>query len=221
MAKTDNPILDFISARKKDLRKIAHATKGEYTEHDLYGEAWVIATRIGEKRGRIVDLSNLDDQDLVLRWLYNEVVRYAEKNIRCAVRLDNDWDLDDSESAESKLASLIPPIVWPDQIGLIDSEEMQATLLNIVEFSYSQYSAYMILLNRFKWDVIVLAEHLNLLASTIKTRVLNCEAHMKRQPSIFDRIQAINHNFLPTLTMNVTRVESDHSGWEQIGLNFA
>ena len=168
-----------------------------------------------------MDFSNSEDQSVVLRWLYNEVVRYTEKSVRCAVRLDKDWDLDDSESAESRLAALSAPYGWHEQTELMDSEEQQSAQLEVVKYSYSQYSAYMILLDRFEWDEIALAEHLRLLACTVSQRVIASEGHMNRQPSIFDRIQTINRNFAPTVARDASRMQIHDSGWQQLGLAFA
>lgn len=102
----------------------------------------------------------------------------------------------------------------------MDSEEQQTALLEVVKYSYSQYSAYMILLNRFEWDVIALAEHLRLLANTVSQRVIASEGHMNRQPSIFDRTQTINRDFVPTVTRDASRVKAQDSGWHQLGLGF-
>lgn len=79
MPKTGNSFLKFLASRVANFRRITWATRGEYSEHDLHGEAWIIASRISEKRGYPIDFSNPEDQNTVLQWLYNQVVRYTEK----------------------------------------------------------------------------------------------------------------------------------------------
>lgn len=221
MSETGNSFLMFKTSRREDLRRISRATRGEYSEPDLHGEAWLIADKISEKRGSAVDLSDPEDQEIVLRWLYNEVVRYTEKNIRHAVRLDRDWDLDDSESAESRLALLLAPHEWLDQPDMGGIEEKHAAILEIVRYSYSQYSAYMILLKRFEWDVISLAEHLRLLANTAARRVTESKGHMKRQPSLFDRIEIVEYDFVPMVARGVIRVQVQDFFTQQLGWDFA
>ena len=63
------------------------------------GEAWLMAERIGRTRWFDVDFGNAHDQQIVLAWLFNELVRYADKQTRYAVRLDKDWDQEDAGAA--------------------------------------------------------------------------------------------------------------------------
>lgn len=200
MGETGKIFLRFLDVRRNDLQRIASATRGEYEVEDLHGVAWEMLTRIGNKRGRPIDLVIPDDQELVLRWLNCEVIRYDETHLRRAVRLDKDWDSDEAASSEDRLASLLDLSTSFDQAGLMDSEERQRELLAIVNQSYSQYSAYLILLDRFGWDIIVMAEHLRLLAATVVRRIQACQQLIRYQSSLFDRLQSIENDFVATVS---------------------
>ena len=95
-----------------------------------------------------------------------------------------------------------------DQVGLMDSEERQRELLEIAHQSYSQYSAYLILLDRFGWDMIVMAEHLRLLATTVVRRIQACQQLIRYQSSLFDRIQSIDNDFVATVARGARSIPS-------------
>lgn len=196
----------FLNSCRADLRRIAGCSRGEYSVDDLSGEAWLISEEIGRKRGFAVDLSNCDDQQFVLARLYNKLIRFTEKNLRFAVRLDRDWDSDDSEYAVNRLARLLSAPEEFDPLVRMQTEEDQSGSLKLVEHSYSQASAYVILLDRFDWELEVLARSLNLVTAVLRRRMLKSGAHMKRQPSLFDRIQSIELDFVPMVARCGIRV---------------
>jgi hypothetical protein len=79
----------FASIHAADFRRIAAASRGELSAGDVCNEAWLLALEIGERRGRALDLRHGDDAGLLIRYLYNHCVKYAERVVRHAVRLDH------------------------------------------------------------------------------------------------------------------------------------
>ncbi len=187
----------FLNSCRADLRRIAGHSRGEYSVDDLSGEAWLIAEEVGRKRGFAVDLSNSDDQQFILARLYNKLIRFTEKNLRFAVRLDRNWDSDDSEYAVNRLARLLSAPEEFDPLVRMQAEEDQSGAWKLVEHSYSQASAYVILLDRFNWELDMLARSLNLVTAVLRRRMLKSGMHMKYQPSLFDRIQSVERDFVP------------------------
>lgn len=179
-------ILLFLDSRRKDLSRIAAQTCGEYTIDDVCSEAWLVADEISRKRGFTVDFMNRDDQEQLLAWLYVRLVRYADKSVRYAVTLDRDWDSEDADSAAGALARLLTA---PDQFDP----------MALIQYSYSQASAYVILLHRFDWDLASLADHPRIVAATLRAKVCASGAWMASQPSLFDRINTIELDFSPRL----------------------
>lgn len=199
MAASGVSIKLFLDSRRQDLRRIAARTCGEYTVDDVCSEAWLIAEEISQKRGFAIDFLNRDDQEQMLSWLYVRLVRYADKSVRYAVKLDRDWDAEDADSAMGALARLLTA---PDQfdplVRLLDEED-RFDPMALIQYSYSQASAYVILLHRFDWDLADLADHLRIVVATLRAKVCASGAWMSSQPSLFDRINTIDLDFLPRL----------------------
>lgn len=197
MAASGESIKLFLDSRRQDLRRIAARTCGEYTVEDVCSEAWLIAQEISQKRGFAIDYLNWDDQEKLLSWLYARLVRYADKSVRFAVKLDRDWDAEDADSAVGALARLLTA---PDQfdplVRLLDDEDRFDPMV-LIQYSYSQASAYVILLHRFDWDLADLADHLQIVVATLRANVCSSGAWMASQPSLFDRINTIDLDFLP------------------------
>ncbi len=197
MAASGESIKLFLDSRRQDLRRIAARTCGEYTIEDVCSEAWLIAEEISQKRGFAIDYLNWDDQEKLLSWLYARLVRYADKSVRFAVKLDRDWDAEDADSA---MGALVRLLTAPDQfdplVRLLDDED-RFDPMALIQYSYSQASAYVILLHRFDWDLADLADHLRIVVATLRANVCASGAWMAGQPSLFDRINTIDLDFLP------------------------
>ena len=204
MGTTGKSFLQFQVSRRADLSRIARKSGGDHSADDAGVEAWLIANDIERKRGFPVDFSNSEDQDLVLSWLYRELVSFSERTVRFALKIDKHWQ-EDSEFFTNSLEGLL---VAPDQfdplLRLLAKQE-QSAALELVKRSYSQAAAYVILLCRFDWDLETVAGHLQLVASTVKSRLLASGVHMRSQPSLFDKIQTIENDFVPSVARYVVR----------------
>lgn len=216
---TGKAFQEFLNSCRGDLRRIAWSSRGEYSVDDLCSEAWLISDEIGRKRGFAVDLSNGDDRRSILARLYNKLIRFAEKNVRFAVRLDKDWGSEDSDSAVNRLARLLTAPEDFDPLIRMQADEDQPSALQLIKYSYSQASAYVILLDRFDWEQEMLAGYLNLAVSSLRRRMIASGTHMKYQPSLFDRIQSVEHDFVPMVARSATCrsypvLEIQQIGWE-------
>ena len=199
MSRLDESFTAFMASRRPDLRRIAARTCGEHTVEDVCSEAWLTARELAQKRGIAVDFLNQDDQETILSWLYVKLVRYADKSVRYAVKLDRDWDAEGADSATDALARLLTaPEQFDPLIRMLD-EEARSHPLDLIRHSYSQASAYVVLLHRFGWDIEALAEHLRILAATLRQKVRASGISMKCQPSLFDRITAVDLDFMPRI----------------------
>lgn len=163
------------------------------------GEAWLMAERIGRTRGFDVDFGNAHDQQIVLAWLFNELVRYADKQTRYAVRLDKDWDQEDAGAAVEALSRFLVAPEEFDPAVAHELEQEREGRMAVIKHSYSQAAAYLILLDRFTWDMDDLADHLKVLTRTLQSRIQQCAAWIRQQPSLFDRICVIERDFVPLL----------------------
>lgn len=181
----------FLNDRRADLRRIARATRGEATLEDIEQSVWLLAQELGERRGYTLDLLNPTDQDLLLRRLYNRFVKYTEKLVRYAVRIDEEAD-DEKAGAGATIARLLAAPSESDPVVILMREEAAEELELMIRRSYSEAVAYLVLLRRFQWSMQVLADALRIVLGTLRQRIERAINMVKVQPSLFDGIAVID-----------------------------
>ena len=188
---------EFLVQRRGDLRRIASRTGGEYGADDLASESWLVALEIGQKRGWTFDFQDKDDQDTLMAWLYARFVKYAEKSIRFAVKLDRDWDNDESQRAGEALARLLTAPVDSDPQICRQAQESPEEFLSVVRLSYSQAAAYVLLLVRVDWDFVELADRMWIALGTLRKRVKSAGLLARVQPSLWDGVEELSAELEP------------------------
>ncbi|MGH8077315.1 MAG: hypothetical protein ACREPE_08335 [Lysobacter sp.] len=187
----------FLQTRRGDLRRIASRTRGELSVDDLASEAWLLAIDIGHKRGWTFDFRDEEDQDTLFAWMHNRFVKYADKAVRNAIKLDRDWDNEDSERAGAALARLLTaPRDSDPQIRQQVGEE-QHELVAIVRHSYSEAAAYVMLMVRVDRHIEDLAALLWIGVEALRQRLKASGLRARVQPSLFDGIEVIDADFVP------------------------
>lgn len=189
--------LAFLSNRSGDLRRIAGRTRGELSAEDLRSEAWIMAIEIAHKRGWPFDFSDGDDQDTLFAWMHNRFVKYAEKVVRHAVKLDRNWDDEASEQTGAVLARLLTAPIESDPQVRERLQEEQHEMVSIVRVSYSEAAAYVVLLIRVDWHADDLAALLRITIETLRRRLRVSGLLARVQPSLFDGVDVIDSDFLP------------------------
>ncbi|WP_312771243.1 hypothetical protein [Pseudoxanthomonas mexicana] len=187
----------FVAARKGDLRRIAYATQGEFEIDDLIQEAWVIAVEISGEMEDPFDFSNVEHQERLLARMYVRFVRYADKTVRFAVKLDRGWDEPAEETVGATLSTVLSGPESDDPLvrGLI--EDQASELMEMVRASYSQAAAYVILLSRVDWDLGDLADLIWVGRDTARRRLGRAAGLVAVQPSCFDGVEQIPEDFHP------------------------
>lgn len=187
----------FLSSRHANLRRIAGRTRGEVSVDELASEAWLQAIEIGQKRDWPFDFRDEEAQDTLLAWLHNRFVKYADKAVRYAVKLDRDWDVEDGERTGVALAKLLTAPIGSDpkvrQQALEEAEELTA----VVHRRYSEAAAYVLLLVRVDWDLADLAALLWVGVATMRQRLKPSGLLTRVQPSLFDGVEQIDPDFEP------------------------
>lgn len=215
---TAKPFEDFLSSRRSDFNRIASRTRGELSSEDLASEAWLMAIEIGHKRGWPLRFDDQDDQDTLFSWLHNRFVRYAEKAVRFAMRLDRNWDNEDGEQTGAALARLLTaPLDTDPQIrqqALDDQDE----LISVASKSYSEATAYILLLVRVDWHLEDLAEMLQIGSSALMVRLRASGLLARVQPSLFDGIEQIDADFQPWKRRRSLRLRTEIGQYSQAPL---
>lgn len=209
-------IAQFFNDRAADLRQIARGTKGEIEVSEVESEAWLAAVEIEKKRGYRIDFTDAADQQTLLARLYNRLVKYAEKHIRYAVKLDTDWDREESTAFGAVLARLLTAPTTADPLVQLQQRQDSKEVAVAVQRSYSQASAYVILLTRFEWEAKELADHLRISVTTLKLRLKRSGVTVKVQPSLFDGIEIICPDFLPLILRRANQIRVHLIGEQSI-----
>jgi len=188
---------DFLQTRRGDLRRIAARTRGEHSADDLGSEAWLIAIEIGQRRGWSFDFADEEDQDTLLAWMHNRFVKYADKAVRNAIKLDRDWDNEEGERAGATLARLLTAPLDSDPQMRLQLHEERQDITQISRHSYSEAAAYVLLLVRVDWHIEDLAALLRIGVDALRRRLKASGLRARIQPSLFDGVAMIDMDFVP------------------------
>lgn len=192
----DDAYQRFLEVRRADLQRMARRTRGEYTPDDLASEAWLVGMEIAAKRASPFMFCEQEDQDILLAWMFNRFVKYADKSVRFAKKLDHGWD-DDSEAMGATLTCLLAaPRDFDPQVRHEVSENARE-LIGVVQRSYTQAAAYALLLIRVDWDLCDLADLLWITLDTLRKRLKTLGLLARIQPSLFDGVDMIDPDFIP------------------------
>jgi hypothetical protein len=215
MRRLVDSFLAFIQKWKLNLQRIARATRYDVTVDDLQQDAFLLANEIGNRRGRPIDFSVPADQELVIRAVNLKNVKRGDWHLRKSVRIDYG---DEGETPTSILERLAAQASSDPLIALLLKEtalDAEAMLAN----SYSQATAYVMVLVRFNYRKEEVRAYLFISDSTLYKRVAFAADTVRVQPSLFDRIERITNDFMPRRGKGyAVRVEQHSSGtqwaWE-------
>ncbi len=161
MASQNDPAFErFVLERKKRLQHIASHTRGEYQLTDVVSEAWLMADTLAARKGMVVDFANEAFQDLLLRHLYQALVRYTELNVRHAVRLDHAARGSDGEDDVHPLMRTLPSDEGRDPLADLLRQETESQQDRALENDHSLAGAYVGLLRHFDNQMDEVANHL-------------------------------------------------------------
>jgi hypothetical protein len=203
----------FLRERAADFRRLAAATRGEMGPDDLAGEAYLMAVRLGERLGRDLVLSDLDDQEALIAALYVAHVRQGDWQHRMAARL---YSEDDDEDGYNPINYVAAPETSDPLAKLLLEEGEQSALAE----SYSEAAAYAVMFSNFGNDSARLCAYLVIADRTLRLWVALAIAAVLKQPSIFDRIERIPDDFMPLPGKTYGKRVEEGGGVEQWAWEF-
>jgi hypothetical protein len=184
----------FLTKMASRFKGIAYATKSGLTDKDLHSDAWIAANEISEKRGREVDFSDPDDQELVLSQVYKQSMRQRDWRLRTAIRIDQDRESDDGAI---KWSERLPAHASSDPLVSLLLQESAFGADVMLTSSYSQAAAYVVVFVHFKNNREEVCSYLAISDGTLSRRVTFAADTVRVQPSLFDRIERIGASFMP------------------------
>ncbi|KAK6032452.1 repeat protein [Ostertagia ostertagi] len=164
--------------------------------------------------------ANSNYRETLLGRLYNHFVRFADKTVKFAVKLDTDWDKDESKSAGATLARLLAAPESSDPLVSLTQTEAGDEVVTALLQSYSQATAYVILLRRFHWQAQDLAAHLKLAVESLRRRFRNAALTVRCQPSIFDGVCHLDPEFITGIRISKSGAQAVHLEGDQKAWSF-
>jgi hypothetical protein len=183
----------FLAKMKASLQRITKATKHDVPIEDLQQDAWIVAQEIGRRRGREIDFSDPEDQELVLKAVNLDNVKRGDWHLRKSVRIDHEPEDEGGIEWHELLparASSDPLVSILLQESALDADEMLAS-------SYSQAAAYVMVLVRFEYSREAICAYLVISDGALMRRVMNAADTVRAQYSLFDRVEQISEDFMP------------------------
>lgn len=172
-------------------RRIAFATKHEFTARDLHSDAWLIGEEIAAKRGKPIEYSSPEERDMIVRRLYNRAMRGCDWKLYRAVRID-----DDSSDAVSWSERLPAAAASDPLIALLHREHGKDNEKRLIA-SYSQATAYVRTFENFGYDRDKVCRHLAMSIDALGNRIRFAVLTVAVQHSLFDRKARIGKLFRP------------------------
>lgn len=187
----------LVTALLGQLKRIAHGTHGEQSVDDLQTEAWLAAQDIQDEAGREFEPEDEGFQLEILSRLQKAFGKFANRNLRFAVRLDQERISDDGEVRQNSVAAaLAAPAAYQPETALEQEEDERERCRRLTE-RFAEAVAYCRALDHFDGDCDVLASHLALTASALRLRFARAEFALEQQPSLFDGVEAVPADFVP------------------------
>lgn len=150
----------FLKQCRPALRRISAHTRGEHSLSDVEASAWVLAEELRLNKGISADFDSAEYQQRIISYLYQELVRYTELNVRQAVRLDHALDGAEEEGQHPLLAKLAADENSEPLTILLQREGPDCVESREPEPYESPAAAYLGLLKRFDNKMMAVAAHL-------------------------------------------------------------
>jgi hypothetical protein len=175
---------EFVVQRKRDLERIGRSTRNEYELVDVANEAWLKAFELKARKNVAVDFLDRSFQDLLIRHLYQHLVRYTERNVRYATRLDHAVRGGDRDSESPPLMHTLISDDGRHPLTVLIEREETSSRLSDVDLSNSLAGAYVRLLRHFDNKMRVIADHLLISKSYAYRRCAHARWLVARQKSV-------------------------------------
>ncbi|MCT9074243.1 sigma-70 family RNA polymerase sigma factor [Cupriavidus gilardii] len=187
----------LIPAILPDLARIAKQSRGEMTVDDLQGEAWILAEKLSRNRDPRPDPADRAFQQQILARLFNRFVKFADKRLRFAVRLDEQIEDDNGGTHENWFAATLTAPEANEPYRMLETYEQLNQQDKTVLARFAEAVAYLRVFANMPNDLTSIANHLAISTGTLRKRLKYAERTMALQPSLFDGVTQIEENFMP------------------------
>ena len=149
----------FLAEHRSWLALISRHTRGEFSVGDVSSEAWILRHELREKGSR-VELGQVNDDRLLLKYLYQKLVRYTDRSVRFAERLEQSAFGDDDGNDGTRLADRLADDSALEPLQMLLAYEALRERLPEPPSHESPASAFIALLRAFDNKMPKLADYL-------------------------------------------------------------
>jgi hypothetical protein len=162
----------FAHKNRSKFKQISSASGREHSVGDVENDSFVIAFEVAARDGREIDFDDPDFQERVITFLYQRLVKYTDKKVRKAVRLDKPIDGEDiSADDHPALREWVITSGSTDPLQELILLEESASTARQPNPHASRASAYVHLLQQFNNSMREVAQHLLISLSYCYLRV--------------------------------------------------
>jgi hypothetical protein len=175
-------------------RKIAKQTAGEHDHEDVLNVAWIMATEWPPHKP--FDPDHTENLDQLCAKVFNHLVKFSEKNLRYASRIDQPTNQFDPDQSTHPLLNQLSDHGSGDPLHqLIELEASTDDIFNnnIQNLGHTILAGFIILLDRIHLNRKNSAFHLNISYSWLYRCIKRAEKLYHQQLSLFDA-EGININ---------------------------
>jgi hypothetical protein len=204
----------LIPAILSDLRRIASRSRGETTVEDLQTEARIVAEELSRGRDPPPEVGDKHFHRQILGRLYNRFVKFADKRLRFAVRLDERQEDEDGGMRENPIASALAAPEAADPLRALEAHEGACTQELQILGRFAEAVAYLRVFANMGNNRSAIADHLAIAVDTLRWRVRRVQLTVQQQPSLFDGITVIPADFMTAARTEVsirTRASARHA----------
>lgn len=184
----------FLDENAAEFNAIVRFSGGAVALHELHSEAWLVAADIEAKRGSAVDFRAPSDQKLVVSWVVSKL-KFSRRGSVRTLSIDRTLHNGDDGQRIPWLSLFAAPENSDPLVWILAEGEEEIDWLALARETYSELSAFILLLVRFSWEREELARSLGVSLLTLQVRMSRAADLWRVQPSMFDRIAFVDPNF--------------------------
>jgi len=207
----------FIRKYSAELRSIARWVR--QTLQDIEQAVWAFALELQQERNVVVDLRQPEYGAEVFRRIQKTYGMQRRRGVSLdQPRLDRKGETRKALLESIRAAESSDPL----EALLVEEQhtEQRSKLIRLCAESFSQFSAYVVLLRKFDYVREDAAAYLAITTATLDCRIKRAFAWAEAQPSLFDRIISLSSDSLPQQQFRRPRPERPPSSVEQPALVF-
>lgn len=211
----------LIETIHSDLHKIANSSNGEISVEELQTETWIMATELSNGQAHAPKPNDEEFRSKILRRLWKKFGRFADRHLKLAYRLDDQYETEDGVMENSIAASLqAPASLEPEEVLMARETLLETNEETRLRGRFAEAVAYVRVADHFRQDWTLMALHLAIADCTLQVRMRRARRSVEIQPSLFDSIESIPPSFMPPKRLRARPLPPPRAVWRAMLVTF-